>query len=122
MIVDDYTSTGIGGGYGSSEESRSLANSRFGEMVVDRAFTEEWPNLKRLTFRGISDDCHRGHAMRLLPGVQVDQVLGNFMFHDTHHGTILNHHGADGLKVHLEFGGKYNLDAFYHRQDSDDEK
>ncbi|KAI4702951.1 hypothetical protein J4E81_001824 [Alternaria sp. BMP 2799] len=93
--------------------------------VVEQAFTEAWPNLNTLTFRGMSsaksnywpkagpDESLQDCSMKLLPGVQVNQILGNYMFLDTKRGTILNQHGADGLKVHLEFNGKHALEALY---------
>jgi len=107
------------------EEVKCPPDIRFHQDVVEQAFTEAWPNLKKLTFRGMSsakgdywpkagpDESLQERSMKLLPGVQVNQVSGNYMFLDTKRGTILNQHGADGLKVHLEFSGKYALDALY---------
>ncbi|KAI4605585.1 hypothetical protein J4E83_010578 [Alternaria metachromatica] len=78
-----------------------------------------------LTFRGMSsakghywpkagpDESLKDYSRKLLPGVQVNQILGNYMFFNTERGTILNQHGADGLKVHLEFDGKHDLEALY---------
>jgi len=110
-----------------NEETKCPHDIRFREMVLQRAFAgKDWPNLKKLKFRGISsargdywppeaapDESLQDSATKLLPGVQIDQVLGNFMFLDTARGTILTHHGADGLKLHLEFDGKYALDDLY---------
>jgi hypothetical protein len=39
----------------------------------------------------------------MLPVVGVDQISGNYMFFNTRKGTIMNQHGADGLKAHLDF-------------------
>jgi hypothetical protein len=36
-------------------------------------------------------------------GVKVDQISGNYLFFHTRKGTIMNQHGADGLKAHLGF-------------------
>jgi len=43
------------------------------------------------------------------------------MFCDTQRSTILNQHGADGLKVHLEFDGKHALEALYDSDNFTDE-
>lgn len=107
------------------EETKCPPDIRFRQQVVEQAFTEAWPNLKTLKFRGMSsakgdywpgagpDEFLPDYTTKLLPGVQVNQILGNYMFFDSHRGTILNQHGADGLKVHLEFGGKRALDDLY---------
>jgi hypothetical protein len=77
-----------------------------------------WPKLRKLTLRGINligfeeeigealDDFNK----RVLPGVMVEEIPGNYMFFNTHKGTILNQHGADGLKPHLE--APYDDDAW----------
>ncbi|KAI4647026.1 uncharacterized protein J4E78_008998 [Alternaria triticimaculans] len=106
---------------------------RFRHRVVEQAFTEPWPNLKTLTFRGMSsakgdywpkagpDESLQDYSRKLLPGVQVNQIPGNYMFFNTERGTILNQHGADGLKVHLEFDGKHDLEALYDSDNFTDE-
>ncbi|KAF1841687.1 uncharacterized protein K460DRAFT_293272 [Cucurbitaria berberidis CBS 394.84] len=65
-----------------------------------------WPNLRKVTFRGINlhgFEAEAGEALqafttRVLPGVQIEQVRGNYMFFNTRKGTVKNQHGADGLK------------------------
>ena len=106
---------------------------RFCQEVVEQAFTQDWPNLKTLIFRGMSsskgdywpkpgpDESLSEYTTKLLPGVQVEQILGNYMFLNTERGTILNQHGADGLKVHLEFDGKHDLEALYDSDNFTDE-
>jgi hypothetical protein len=69
-----------------------------------------WPKLRKLTLRGINligFEEETGEALddfnkRALPGVTVEEMPGNYMFFNTRKGTILNQHGADGLKPHLE--------------------
>ncbi|KAI4630065.1 uncharacterized protein J4E87_003256 [Alternaria ethzedia] len=107
------------------EDVKCPPDIRFRHRVVEQAFTEPWPNLKTLTFRGMSsakgdywpkagpDESLKDYSRKLLPGVQVNQILGNYMFFDSERGTILNQHGADGLKVHLDFDGKYGLEVLY---------
>jgi hypothetical protein len=69
-----------------------------------------WPKLRKLTLRGINligFEEETGEALddfnkRALPGITVEEMPGNYMFFNTRKGTILNQHGADGLKPHLE--------------------
>ncbi|KAI4670623.1 uncharacterized protein J4E79_000909 [Alternaria viburni] len=115
------------------EDVKCPPDIRFRHRVVEQAFTEPWPNLKTLTFRGMSsakgdywpkagpDESLKDYSRKLLPGVQVNQILGNYMFFNTERGTILNQHGADGLKVHLEFDGKHDLEALYDSDNFTDE-
>jgi hypothetical protein len=69
-----------------------------------------WPKVKTLTFRGINligfeeaaGETLKAFNDRVLPGVQVKEVPGNYIYFDTRHGTIVNQDGADGLTPHLD--------------------
>jgi hypothetical protein len=95
-------------------------DSLFYRHILKAVFDDgkAWPKLRKLTLRGINligfeeeigealDDFNK----RVLPGVMVEEIPGNYMFFNTHKGTILNQHGADGLKPHLE--APYDDDAW----------
>jgi hypothetical protein len=100
------------------EKTDTSPDHRFREVAVKAAFTDggPWPKLSKLTFRGMassgfdfmsdaaeSKESLRDYAANMLPGVKVDQIYGNYMFFNTRKGTIMNQHGADGLKAHLDF-------------------
>jgi hypothetical protein len=90
----------------------SSFDARFYNHVLKPAFDngEVWPNLKRLTLRGINlkgfeeeaGEAFQAFTNRTLPGVEVKDVPGNYMLFNTRKGTIMNQDGADGLKSHLD--------------------
>jgi hypothetical protein len=107
-----------------SQELHSF-DSLFHIIVLKSAFDngKDWPKLTKLTLRGINLDGFEAEAgesfqvfkERALPGVTVLETPSNYMFFDGDRGVILNQHGADGLKPHLD-PNTYphaDLDDFY---------
>ena len=100
-------------------------DSPFYHCILKGVFADGgcWPELKKLTFRGINlhgfeeeaGERLKDFTTRVLPGVQVEELRGNYMFLNTRKGTIMNQYGADGLKPHLDM----NEDpyGFYHGND-----
>jgi hypothetical protein len=86
----------------------SLFYNRILKAVFDDG--KAWPKLKKLTLRGINltgfeeetEETLETFTKRALPGVTVQEIPGNYMFFNTRKGTIMNQHGADGLKPHLK--------------------
>jgi hypothetical protein len=86
-------------------------DSLFYHRILQAAFDDgkASPKPKKLTSRGINltgFDAETGETLetfteRALPGVTVKEMPGNYMFFNTRKGTIMNQHGADGLKPHL---------------------
>jgi hypothetical protein len=87
-------------------------DSRFYHIILKDVFGDGamWPKLKRLTLRGINLQGIEDEAgedlqtlmTKMLPGIRVELLPGNFMYFNTRKGTIMNQHGADGLKPHLD--------------------
>lgn len=69
-----------------------------------------WPKMKKLTLRGINlqgfeeeaGETFQAFTDRALPEFEVQELPGNYMFFSTRSGYMLNRHGADGLKPHLD--------------------
>lgn len=71
---------------------------------------QAWPKLERLTLRGLNlvgFESEYGEdlllfAERALPGVEVQEKKGHYMYFDADKGTIENMTGVDGLKPQLD--------------------
>jgi hypothetical protein len=86
-------------------------DSLFYRHILKSVFDDgkAWPKFEKLTLRGINlieFEKEAGETLdvftkRALPGVTVKNIPGNYMFFNTRKGTIMNQHGADGLKTHI---------------------
>lgn len=67
---------------------------------------EPWPKLQKLTIRGVNlmqfeeevGESLKAYQSRVLPGVEIEQICGNYMFFEEDTGSIVTHPGVDGLK------------------------
>jgi hypothetical protein len=90
----------------------TLSTLPFYKHLLKPAFDdgESWAKLKTLTFHGINligfeeaaGEPLKAFNDRVLPGVQVQEVPGNYMYLDTRRGTIVNQDGANGFTPHLD--------------------
>jgi hypothetical protein len=86
-------------------------DSLFYRHILSSVFDDgkAWPSLEKLTLRGINlngFEEETGETLdvftkRVIPGVTVQNISGNYMFFNTRKGTIMNQYGADGLKPHI---------------------
>ncbi|KAH7079085.1 hypothetical protein BKA63DRAFT_601299 [Paraphoma chrysanthemicola] len=97
-------------------------DSAFYHHVLKTTFDDggAWPELKKLTFRGINlleledeaGESMDAWANRALPGVKVQSTDSNYMFFNTRSGTIMNNGSADGLMPHLDPEPDSGRDSF----------
>ncbi|KAH7406058.1 hypothetical protein DE146DRAFT_787229 [Phaeosphaeria sp. MPI-PUGE-AT-0046c] len=106
-----------GVGFSVNDENRYCPNcthfdDRFCNKILNETFGDGkvWPKLKRLTLRGLNlQEYESDHGeelseftQRVLPGVEVIEESGHYMFFNPYSGTIENLNGADGLKPQLD--------------------
>jgi hypothetical protein len=97
-------------------------DSLFYQHILKSVFDDggTWPKLKKPILRGVTllgFEEEAGEALqifmeRVLPGVQLEQVAGNYMFFSTRKGTIMNEGGADGLKSDLDPNSGPSVDGW----------
>jgi hypothetical protein len=97
-------------------------DSLFYRHILKSTFDDgkPWPKLQKLTLRGINlnrFEAEIGKTLstfteRSLPGTLVQEIPGNYMFLNTCTGTLMNQHGADGLRPQLDSPCTHYYDDF----------